>query len=68
MRAGREDAGLRHPGIDVGLADPDEAFVGAELDDEIVIRRARGRRIVGSREEYVAGDRRDDDGGGRLGR
>ena len=44
MRAAGADALAGDPGIRVGLADADEAFVGVDLDDQVVLGRRAGRR------------------------
>ena len=58
VRAGRLDHGARDPGIGVGLADADQAVVGVDLHDEIVLRGRAGVGAVVRREQHEAFDRR----------
>ena len=57
--AGSLDAGARDPGVEVGLADAADSFVGVHLDDDVVLIAARGVPFVGGIEQDVAVDPRD---------
>ena len=59
VRAAGADALARDPGIGVGLADADEAFVGMNLDDQVVLGRRASRRIVVGDQQNVTVDFRD---------
>ena len=59
VRAGRLDAGARHPGVEVGLADAADALVGVHLDDDVVLVAAGRVALVGRIEQDVAVDARD---------
>jgi len=56
VHARRLDARARDPRIEVRLADPDDALVGDDLDDDRVLRRARRARVVRGVEEDVRAD------------
>ena len=42
MGAGCLDAGAGDPWVDVALADPSDAFVGMDKDDDVVLRGGGG--------------------------
>ena len=56
VRPGGLDAGAGDPGVQVGLADPDEPLVGLDLDDDRVLRRARGVDVEARIEQNVRAD------------
>ncbi len=56
---GRLDAGACDPGVDVGLADAADPLVGVDLDDDVVLRGAGGRRVERRLHEDVAVDAGD---------
>jgi hypothetical protein len=56
VRPRRLDTCARDPGVEVGLADSDNALVGLDLDEDGVLRRARGVRVVARIEQHVRTD------------
>ena len=56
VRRRRLDERARHPGVQIGFADPDEALVGDHLDDDRVLRRARRAGVVARIEQHVRSD------------
>ena len=56
VRARRLDASAGDPRVDVRLPDAGQPLIGVDLDDDVVLRRARGSRVVGRLYEYVAVD------------
>ena len=56
VRRRRLDERARHPGVQIGFADPDEALVGDHLDDDRVLRRARRVGVIPRIEQDVRSD------------
>jgi hypothetical protein len=47
-------ARARDPRVEIGLADPDDPFVGDDLDDDRVLGRARRAELSSSRRDLRA--------------
>jgi hypothetical protein len=52
----RLDARARDPRVQIGLADSRDALVGVDLDDDVVLRRARGGGVERRLDQDVAVD------------
>ncbi len=59
VRAARVDAGAGDPRVDVALADPADALVGVDLDDDVVLRGRRGADVDVGLQQDMAIDPRD---------
>ena len=56
VRARRLDARAGDPRVQIGLADPGQALVGLDLDDDRVLRRAGRPHVVAGVEQHVRAD------------